>query len=222
MNIYHLCLCSFAEIDTICQEDSCDNGGTCNEEYGKPFSCICASGYGGNTCNITLCDDMCFNGGTCADGVCICAFGFTGVTCETKLLFCMESSCLNGGTCFEAGGQELCSCLPKFTGTRCETKLCLADDDVPVYVGSRITYSWPQIEAGNSKRQVCPDVCQDFIDYPLGAAVVRECLADTAEWQDTDVTGCGFSVTALQLCEAKLVQMHEYIQNINASTIVES
>lgn len=211
-----MCVCSCAEIDPnfmICQEDSCDNGGTCNE---TTFSCICASDYGGSTCNITLCDDiMCLNGGTCAAGVCICAFGFTGDACETKATLCMEISCLNGGTCFEAGGQEVCSCLPKFTGKQCETELCLAENDIPVYPGSTITYSWPQTEAGKSERQVCPDICQDFIDYPLEAAVVRECLADTAEWQDTDITGCGFSVTALQLCEAKLVQMHEYREIIN-------
>ena len=88
---------------------------------------------------------------------------------------------------------------------------CLAEADVPLYPKSSTTYSWTATEAGSRQTQTCPDNCQGFIDYPTGVAqVVRECKQTEAgaEWQDTDLSGCGFSSSALQLCEATKVNVH--------------
>ena len=109
------------------------------------------------------------------------------------------------GTCFEVDGEFLCDYHPSFSGKICETPHCLAEENIPVYPGSNITYSWPLTEAGMSRNQPCPDVCKGLIVYPARAVVVRRCHSVTFEWLDADVTGCGFSIMALKLCEANQV-----------------
>ena len=83
--------------------------------------------------------------------------------------------------------------------------------DVSLYPNSSTTYSWTATVAGSQQTQTCPGSCQGFINYPTGVAqVVRECKQTEAggQWQDTDLSGCGFSSSALQLCEATKVNVH--------------
>ncbi|XP_030839469.1 protein crumbs homolog 2-like [Strongylocentrotus purpuratus] len=70
-----------------CVGTLCLNGGTCMDDV-NGFSCKCAPGYTGRTCNIDIDDcvgTLCLNGGTCMDDVngfsCKCAPGYTGRTC---------------------------------------------------------------------------------------------------------------------------------------------
>ena len=124
---------------------------------------------------------------------------------------CDTEPCQNGGTCMEGYGDETnCNCIPGFTGDSCEHDVqnCPAEENVPVYPGSQINYNWPQTGPGSNHSYPCPDICQTFIDYPPEAMVVRVChneASAAAEWLDTDITGCGFSATALELCEANQV-----------------
>ena len=197
-----------------CDPDPCANGGSCTEA-GLDYTCNCAPGWTGVNCteDIDECSgNPCENGGTCTNlqnaFECACPNGFSGLNCNEDQPLCMESSCLNGGTCVESVGSETsCECVLGFMGNRCEIANCLTELEVPVYPGSSIVYNWTQTEAGNSQAQQCPDTCQDFINYPTGATVVRECrrTEDGAEWQDANTTGCGFDAMALQLCEATQV-----------------
>ena len=52
----------------FCDEGTCLNGGTCNEEFGTMTTCDCAAGFTGANCSVDLdfCDEgTCLNGGTC-------------------------------------------------------------------------------------------------------------------------------------------------------------
>ena len=225
------CLCSAGYTGNECEEDdsdfvrcestTCHNGGTCEEGFGPRFTCRCQEGFSGSNCSTDIdiyCVNIsCLNGGRCIEGVgtstsCDCAVDFTGERCQTQLPYCTISSCLNGGTCYELEGQEIeCICLPRFTGSTCEIGLCLAETDVPLYPSSSTTYSWTATVAGSQQTQTCPGSCQGFIDYPTGVAqVVRQCKQTEAgaQWQGTDLSGCGFTSSALRLCEATKVNIH--------------
>jgi len=39
---------------------------------------------------------------------------------------CLETTCLNGGSCVNEGGQAKCRCLGPYAGRRCET-MCVAN-----------------------------------------------------------------------------------------------
>eukprot|EP00057_Strongylocentrotus_purpuratus_P013451 XP_011667925.1 PREDICTED: fibropellin-1-like [Strongylocentrotus purpuratus] len=67
-----------------CSTTPCMNGGICIDEVNN-FTCNCAAGYKGDTCQTVLCDlSNCQNGGTCTPfgQPCNCPPGFTGDLCE--------------------------------------------------------------------------------------------------------------------------------------------
>jgi len=71
-----------------CNPNPCKNGGTCAVD-GDQFTCTCAAGFSGDTCETNIDDctpNPCENGGTCIDGVngfqCQCLEGYTGDRCE--------------------------------------------------------------------------------------------------------------------------------------------
>ena len=170
------------------------------------------------TASYPPCTAECLNGGTCtvtedSGASCNCVFGFTGSMCETELPSCTEILCLNGGICSRLENQDspVCTCPSQFTGSKCETVVCPAEADVPVYPGSTVTFSWPATEAGNSRTQPCPHLCQEVISTPPGAVVERVCQTDSGQWLETNITGCGLSITALKLCEATQVHSVHYI-----------
>ena len=77
--------------------------------------------------------------------------------------------------------------------------------DVPVYPESTVVYSWAVTEGGSSQTQPCPTICQEVTDYPSGAVVERVCQRESGQWMETNITRCGLSITALQLCETTQV-----------------
>ena len=223
---------------TFCDEPSnfCENGGTCNELYGTETNCSCASGYTGDYCTEddptdSFCsENSCQYGGACQEALgdsvsCVCAIRFVGARCEW--LACPsngETICENGGTCYkvEENRPTMCACLPQFTGSRCETRLCEAEEDVPVYPGSSVRYSWPATEAGSRGTATCPDICQEVIDTPSGAVVERVCARDSGQWLETNITPCGLTITALQLCEASQVSLNLFMAQMSLPSIASS
>lgn len=103
---------TFCEIENILPQctpiNPCLNGGTCTDNNDNTFSCECAPGFGGDTCDVDtdLCDpNPCLNGGSCfLDGespACACPEGFEGDQCE------IESASVGLGSFFdEAAGSQ--------------------------------------------------------------------------------------------------------------------
>ena len=78
------------EVVPLCTEDVCSNG-TCQEQPGGLFTCVCLPGFTGERCELlNNCDTIeCLNGGTCVAAIataddpgCQCPPGFDGPHCE--------------------------------------------------------------------------------------------------------------------------------------------
>ncbi|VDN02487.1 unnamed protein product [Thelazia callipaeda] len=75
--------------DTICEDDLCNNRGTCIGTKDSNF-CICKLGYTGLRCENTPCDSSrdCNGKGLCIGTSrahsCVCQLGFTGEHCENS------------------------------------------------------------------------------------------------------------------------------------------
>lgn len=121
----------FVTVVFNCSRIICLNGGSCIEGgVSGNATCECPMRFTGERCDvdlaISLCFDICFNGGFCVDVrdlACTCPIGFTGQRCETISSLC-DNLCLNDGTCIEEVGNTTCLCTVGFTGERCEISLC--------------------------------------------------------------------------------------------------
>jgi hypothetical protein len=111
--------------------------------------CACRWPYYGETCEevapgpVVCTNNQCLNGATCGartydsiggffdnvDGQdiaappyqCSCPPGYWGVFCERVREVCSASSCQNGGTCLDFGGNRIrCVCTCGYAGERCE------------------------------------------------------------------------------------------------------
>ena len=55
---------------------------------------------------------------------CLCMPGHTGPLCEKDILFCRNTTCMNGGKCREEAGVNVsCVCPDELTGLACEIDL---------------------------------------------------------------------------------------------------
>ena len=108
-------------------EIQCGDNGRYDE---RQSSCVCASGFSGESCEINV-DDCaavpCENQGECTDGVdsfkCSCADGFTGSTCEVNTDECASRPCENGGVCADGVAAYSCACARGFSGSDCATDI---------------------------------------------------------------------------------------------------
>lgn len=114
-----------------CLPEPCLNGATClSNDVG--FTCICPTGYAGDTCqvDIDVCDDSsCSNGATCIDGsgldfICLCPPSFTGAECDVQIFTCESDTCKNNGTCTQVTPTNVtCGCAIGFEGERCQKNI---------------------------------------------------------------------------------------------------
>ncbi|XP_013908225.1 PREDICTED: delta and Notch-like epidermal growth factor-related receptor [Thamnophis sirtalis] len=120
----------FCEEFNACQNNPCQNNGTCmdmaEKHIGKNFSCTCLPGYTGGMCQseIDYCiQQPCKNGGTCYSSSsgfnCQCPEGFLGPTCADRVDYCASFPCQNNGTCYTDRLSYSCSCSSGFTGPTC-------------------------------------------------------------------------------------------------------
>lgn len=89
----------------VCREGGCDCAGT---------------GFGGDRCELPLCDPPCLEGRCIGSDTCDCAPGFTGPTCGQQAQ--CANACGNGGLCLADG---TCDCTGTgFGGAQCEQRAC--------------------------------------------------------------------------------------------------
>uniref|UniRef100_A0A1A8KZQ3 Milk fat globule-EGF factor 8 protein n=1 Tax=Nothobranchius pienaari TaxID=704102 RepID=A0A1A8KZQ3_9TELE len=122
-----------------CEVNLCLNGGTCVTGVGDdPFICICADGFGGDTCNLTetgpCSPNPCKNDGSCeviaptrrgdvfSEYLCRCQSGFEGVHCQINVNDCANQPCKNGGTCRDLDGDYTCHCPSPYVGKQCQLR----------------------------------------------------------------------------------------------------
>ena len=123
--------------------------GTCSEDVGFAYNCLCPPGWGGVNCTVdtTACAEVvCKSGGTCINiemstnetnandsFTCNCSFGYAGTLCDMDVSVCQEEApCTNGGTCTDGvGALYNCSCAIGYTGVNCTTDVSVCDTEAP-------------------------------------------------------------------------------------------
>ncbi|XP_045457029.1 protein slit [Melitaea cinxia] len=113
-----------------CYRNPCLNRGACSATAGGGYTCQCARGFHGDTCQHQI--DACY-GSPCAHGACrlleegrfhcSCHAGYTGVRCEVNIDDCVAHSCQNNATCVDHLEGYTCKCAPGFMGEFCEKKI---------------------------------------------------------------------------------------------------
>ncbi|KAK2139033.1 hypothetical protein LSH36_2109g00002 [Paralvinella palmiformis] len=121
--------------DNKCQQNPCENGGTCYND-GDLYKCIYTPGYEGTRSSedVDECRSYpCLNGGRCRDESnsfsCECVAGYTGDTCGTEIDECSFDPCQHGGTCYDLIASYKCSCTNRYTGDNCQLKVDLCENN---------------------------------------------------------------------------------------------
>ncbi|KAJ8715955.1 hypothetical protein PYW08_013240 [Mythimna loreyi] len=84
--------------------------------------CKCTPGYTGERCDISVCQNYCFQGDCSVSDVgqpkCRCNAGYSGERCE---VYACNGYCLNNGLCsLNENSEPACQCIGDYEGSRCE------------------------------------------------------------------------------------------------------
>lgn len=112
-----------------CEVNLCHNGGTCVTGVGDdPFICICADGFGGDTCNLTETGSW-WHRVTVFDLCHSCGLHTTSFFSPLFSGPCSPNPCKNDGLCQvvtptrrgDVFNEYICKCRPGFEGVHCQT-----------------------------------------------------------------------------------------------------
>ena len=116
------------ETATICASFPCENGGTCHADDMSGFTCTCAPGYTGESCQSLIFSECTGQNLGCVHGACFkileeefckCNAGWGGRDCSIDINECSQSPCQNGGTCKNNFGGYVCTCPAGYDGEDC-------------------------------------------------------------------------------------------------------
>ena len=161
---------------TVCEENLCENGGTCLA-YADTYNCTCLSGYTGTLCETSL-------DGKFAIPNLVIALGYMYVLC----IACNERVCENGGTCMADAGTYSCTCPTGYTGAICETTLDVSD-------GKHTTHNLAQFSKLNEAIDiVIVAYILIFLCIPCDESIIlceneATCMADAVAYSCTRPTG---------------------------------
>lgn len=124
----HKCTYNIDECRQV--QEPCSNNGTCIDGINS-YSCICAKGYKGETCDeaINMCvGNPCQNNATCVnhktDYSCTCLPGFKGKQCEEDTNDCLNNPCKNNATCTDKVNDYECDCKTSgYSGKNCDINI---------------------------------------------------------------------------------------------------
>ncbi|KOB68821.1 Low-density lipoprotein receptor repeat class B [Operophtera brumata] len=117
------------------------------------LQCICTPGYIGDRCDISVCQNFCFQGDcsitTNGKPSCRCKEGFSGERCEVNAC---TGFCLNYGACYlNEEHKPVCSCPTDFEGMRCEAEKALLTTIDPTAVRVKPTEAGPPLAEKSCK-----------------------------------------------------------------------
>uniref|UniRef100_W5U6J6 Protocadherin Fat 2 n=1 Tax=Ictalurus punctatus TaxID=7998 RepID=W5U6J6_ICTPU len=104
--------------EEICASNPCENGGTCQENFNREFSCSCPLQFMGTRCELNnpCASQPCGHGSLCVPKIeayiCNCSEQIPGSRCELMKEECSKDSCLNGFSCIMEDGSIHCNSLP--------------------------------------------------------------------------------------------------------------
>ena len=89
------------------------------------------------------------------------------------------------------------------------TDSCPAQFEEPLIEDSTIARNWTESEINIVLNNTCPSKCMNLVAESYREGVIRRRCGGTythgAHWEEVDLSQCGLSPIALQLCEATLV-----------------
>ncbi|KAB0800392.1 hypothetical protein PPYR_06132 [Photinus pyralis] len=137
------CLPPNCSTDTVCINNPCLNGGTCNP-LSNSYNCTCSQGYTGANCDTDINECKYTGMSVCNHGICInkpgsfqcyCEPGYTGETCNLDFDECLSMPCRNNATCLNKINNFECVCPPGYTGKDCSININECDP-MPCVAGS--------------------------------------------------------------------------------------
>ncbi|XP_043472287.1 sushi, von Willebrand factor type A, EGF and pentraxin domain-containing protein 1-like isoform X2 [Leptopilina heterotoma] len=167
-----------------CSSSPCLQNGSCilqnQTKIDYEYVCKCKTGYAGKNCQFYIdecAQNPCKNGGTCKSSDldfhcdcrhgfeepranpksyrCECPDGYTGKDCLTRINYCNQMPCKNGGKCISTPLNYTCQCPQIFTGPNCENELSLNYVMQFTKSGTTDYVKWTNLKEDLSELSVC-------------------------------------------------------------------